>query len=414
MSGNKKTIKINLDDFAVSSKKKSRKNTNLIASKERNKRASPIFKPNALKKKLIERIKQHKGGSIHSNNSDRNSSTGSKNLNQDLNKIENVSKDEFRESLKYLSELTKQKDKESPYPSNIKTKHKTAKIYELPPSDYVPVSIDLPEDLKSYNPEKQNTIKKEIYKNSIINNNPHKNTPPPYGCLKGGEKPTYRTWNKTIKNSQEEYSINKQPLLIQENNQDLFNAPVRQLKTEREEKLDKLKQKFKEINRDKMHIQSQKELINHPTSLPLEQIESPINQQPIITESIDNKIKNEENLLNLESNDNIPIITRPKRTKKTTTRKYKLGKQIANRKIGVLIKDRNTRKQILDAQKAIRRKSLVEIKNYLHAHGLIKYGSKAPNDVLRKIYESSLLAGEINNQDSDVLAYNMLNNEENF
>ena len=91
-----------------------------------------------------------------------------------------------------------------------------------------------------------------------------------------------------------------------------------------------------------------------------------------------------------------------------------LGKQIANRKIGVLIKDRNTRKQILDAQKAIRRKSLVEIKNYLHAHGLIKYGSKAPNDVLRKIYESSLLAGEINNQDSDVLAYNMLNNEENF
>jgi hypothetical protein len=109
-----------------------------------------------------------------------------------------------------------------------------------------------------------------------------------------------------------------------------------------------------------------------------------------------------------------PIILRPKRTKKTTTKKYKLGKQPAKRKVGVLIKDRQTRKQVLEAQKAIRKKSLVEVKNYLHERGLIKYGSKAPNDILRKIYESSMLTGEINNQDSDVLAYNMINNVDDF
>ena len=39
---------------------------------------------------------------------------------------------------------------------------------------------------------------------------------------------------------------------------------------------------------------------------------------------------------------------------------------------------------------------------------------KAPNDILRKIYESSMLTGEINNQDSDVLAYNMINNVDDF
>ena len=407
MSSNKKTIKINLDDFAMSSKKKSRKNTNSIGSvekKERNRRASPVFKPNALKKKLIERIKQHKGGSIHSDNS--------KNLNQDFNSKDNVSKDEFRESLKYLSELTKQKDEESPYPINkSKPKPKTAKIYNLPSSDYVPVSIDLPDDLKLYNPTKHNESKKEENKN----NNPHKYTPPPYGCLKGGEKPTFRTWNKTIKNNQVSNNIlNKPPLQIQENNGDFFTAPASQIKSEREEKLDKLKQKFKEINRDKANVQPQKENINQDTLLHSEEIVTPITEQSIITDSINNKIPNDQDLLTLEPNDTNPIIIRPKRTKKTTTKKYKLGKQIANRKVGVLIKDRNTRKKILDAQKAIRRKSLVEIKNYLHDHGLIKYGSKAPNDVLRKIYESSLMAGEINNQDSDVLAYNMMNNEENF
>jgi hypothetical protein len=39
-------------------------------------------------------------------------------------------------------------------------------------------------------------------------------------------------------------------------------------------------------------------------------------------------------------------------------------------------------------------------------------GSQAPNDVLRQIYETSILSGEINNKNSDVLMHNFLEEKE--
>lgn len=410
MSSNKKTIKINPDDFGISSRRKSRKNAG--AEKEKKSRASPVFKPNALKKKLIERIKQHKGGSKSTTSQEIQTKGSNISNNMENNSI---SKNEFKESLNYLSELTSQRNKESPYPTAVHTKPKTAKIYNIPSSDYTPVSIDLPEDLKSYNIQSTNNHNMQpiVINSSQTTNNPHKHTPPPYGCLKGGQKPTYRTWNKTIRS---DMPTSRQPIIIEPSAEQISIQP--QPLSEREEKLQQLKKKFKEIN--------QKSEIKKPIEPSFEENSSlqfqsePINilnsvSQPAIDNSL--TINTASELIPSKDGEDTnftPVTLRPKRTKKTTTKKYKLGKQPANRKVGVLIKDRQTRKKILEAQKAIRRKSLVEVKNYLHERGLIKYGSKAPNDVLRKIYESSMLTGEINNQDSDVLAYNMMNSEENF
>ena len=72
-----------------------------------------------------------------------------------------------------------------------------------------------------------------------------------------------------------------------------------------------------------------------------------------------------------------------------------------------MIKDRGTRKKILTAQKDIKRRNINDIKEYLRDHNLVKVGSNAPNDVLRKMYESAMLAGEITNNNSDTLLHNL-------
>ena len=78
----------------------------------------------------------------------------------------------------------------------------------------------------------------------------------------------------------------------------------------------------------------------------------------------------------------------------------------------MLIKNRNTRKRVLDAQRDLKRESITDVKNYLKKHGMIKVGSLAPNDVIRKIYESTMLSGDITNRNKDTLLHNFMNDKE--
>ena len=94
--------------------------------------------------------------------------------------------------------------------------------------------------------------------------------------------------------------------------------------------------------------------------------------------------------------------------KKTIKRKYKLGKQLSKNKVSVLIKNKKTRKKIQHEEKLLKRIHIMDIKNQLVKMGLLKHGSTAPNDVIRKMYENAILSGEINNVNKEVLIHNYM------
>ena len=230
-------------------------------------------------------------------------------------------------------------------------------------------------------------------------NSPYKVDSVPYGVLKGGLKPSYREWAKTQRSN---IVTNPNSSLIIEGG--IMNSQ----QTARENRLNILKEKIKQKNQPRQESISTENLIKKPTevnniSTKTENIiPSPIIQTYPIMQSQNITIEN--NLL--QENHNEKIIATKHITKKTIKRKYLLGRSEIKKTVGILIKDRGTRKRILNAQKDLKKKNINDIKAYLKEHNLIKIGSNAPNDVVRKLYESAMLAGEITNSNSETLFHN--------
>lgn len=307
------------------------------------------LKPNDVKKKLIAKIKEHQ-----KREKDK--------LLEEKKKEEDKFKNEFTETLSYLEGIKKKRKKkrtfknkkniQNPSPiisSSVSTPSSvsTSSFSSLPqpPTNLPPPSLPLPPPpYSSVKSTSYTSQKKKSLESNNINIVSEKMTDPPYGCLKGGSKPTFREWkNKTLKNRNTESNI---PIHINKSFDD--NHELRVPKnvgfSERQKKLLDLQHKFQEEKKPK-------------------------------------KIKT-----------------------RRIKRKITLGKQ--GKIIGVLVKSKKTRKNIKNEVTILKKKDIQEVKNYLRKHNLVKIGSNAPNDIFRSIYENAYLSGDVRNKNPDILLHN--------
>ena len=201
----------------------------------------------------------------------------------------------------------------------------------------------------------------------------------PYGCLKGGSKPTFRTYNKTIKNN----------IRFADNESSSDN-----LYSDRQTKLKELQNKH-----------SKKTSTSSTSSQDNKQVNSDSNEN----DTDDDADSSGEN----KNNHSLRKTKVRRHLRKTITKKFKLGKQQGNI-VGVLIKNNDTRKNIQKEHGLLKSKQLADVKKYLVEKNLIKIGSTAPPGVIRNIYEASMLAGEVENVGKGIGLHNFLEDKKSW
>ena len=412
MSELKKTIKINPELFNMKTDK-TRKNT----GEKKPKTYQPlVINESSLKKQFLNRIKEHK---IKENMSNTKAS------------LESSFNDEFMDSISYLSSLSQKhktngdklkyeekKQRQLQQPSQPQHNF-TVKNYERPSIPHV--ELELPDELRE----------PVVFTQPITTTPFQLNSPSvPYGCLKGGTKPTFRSWQKMTRRNVDTY---QQPSTfpstpsptptppasqIQPAANPMEKLPIYKEMSEREKKLEMLKIKMK---------QQQDLLVQE--RMRRQQLEEELKNREILENQMKNKLLATTNPSETEIKVNDSAIytggdlpqpnlnSTPSPSpkifiKKTIRRKYTLGKSKIRKTVGILIKDKNTRKKVLQAQKDIKKKPIHEVKQYLKEHGLLKIGSNAPNDVIRKTFECAMLTGDVINLNKDVLIHNLLNEPE--
>ena len=197
----------------------------------------------------------------------------------------------------------------------------------------------------------------------------------PYGCLKNGSLPTYRTYyNKTLKQMPSQ------------------QMPYQQMPSQ-------------QMPSQQMHSQQMPS-----QQMPSQQM-SPQQMQQTITE----RIKSPAELLLIERvSQREREKQNPKQNntkiKKLLRRTYRIGRDKYRPKIGILLPNKTIRSNVTTKSYLLKQTPIDEIRKVLVKQGFIKVGSSAPNDILRQIYESiQMIGGDINNHNPDNLLYNFFN-----
>jgi hypothetical protein len=197
---------------------------------------------------------------------------------------------------------------------------------------------------------------------------------PQFGCLKNGQLPTYRSYTRKnhIGGTLAQPSINPAFINPEIHTNNPFDTPLLTLETTPSTIPSLMNPKFIE--------QSQK-------------------FEKIHGGQISNSKKAERKI-------------RYRKRKKIFKRTYKIGRSKTEPKIGVLVSNKTIRSRISTQAQILKQTSIQEVRRFLIKKGLIKVGTNAPNDVLRKMYETvSLVCGEIQNHNPENLLYNFIHDQ---
>jgi hypothetical protein len=396
----KKTIQINPELFKLSGSK-TRKNR-----EKKELTLNPIVSPNNLKNKLLKRIKEHKTQEIKTKPV--SPTTGGSR--------QNSYTDEFYGALDYLSDLTKKHKVTEVKQRDLNTR--TLKNYQTPSN--TSISLELPTELQ----ESKTFIPQT---NDVFNVN-YKLDDIPYGCLKNGKKKTYREWKQMSNPNIQDIPDIVRPPTPPKKNVGMFFTSLQegatQIKTptniessnrlSREERLEQIKNKLKKIQDQDTQIKQQSiddfKKLEKQYSTPL--MSNPLDDLPDFdTKEVNSNTTSDIEEMIKEREENKEKEKTKKYLKKTVKRKFTLGKSDKLRRVSVLIKDRQTRKNIINTQKELKKTPITDVKKYLRQHGIIKVGSTCPSDILRKTFESAILTGEITNTNKETLLHNFLSGE---
>ena len=235
----------------------------------------------------------------------------------------------------------------------------------------------------------------ESYVNNYSDNTPPVtlNSEPQWGCLKSGNKPTFRSFhNKTCKVST---TIDSEPNNNNNNNYTSESAPV----------------VFDTATTTATTATTATATGSDSESESERDGPDPVALSEVLYGSRQQRLNDYRNEQVKTDKKNIEPVIKIKQTKqRIVTKKYKLGKYTnkTGPVIGVLIKNVQTQRNVERKRNEMKHIPLDTIISRLHKKRLLKVGSSAPPDVLREMYESSMLAGDIENEGNDIALHNFL------
>ena len=387
-----KTIKVNPDLLSLAGGGSGGSKSSSMNTKTRKQKPSGVSltQSNNVKKKLIARIKhfQQKPSTSFGGGASSSFGTPSSSSNPD----EGTTSNSLTESIDFLNNLAREKDGKKREKRAIRRETLKHPRQPTDPSAYMSIATELPPELSlamikpaaPYASVPYASVPPVAVPPAPVPPAPVPPAPvpyasaqaPPYSNLKkGGSKPTYRTW---LRNTQKIKPTIQVPAVLPTIR--ILDTPLGETKKDDNDDNDE----------DKQIVTATESVAAAAALVPAALVPAalvPAPAPPPYKPSF-----------------------APKRKRITRTLKYKLGKH-ANGTVSVLIKNSQTRRKIQNEQSLLKQKSILDIKNYLRKNNLLKVGTQAPNDVLRHLYEQSILAGQVENKSKDNLIHNYFNND---